>query len=202
MSEHILVAPYDPEWPNLFQSLGRQLRTGLQELADRIDHIGSTSISGMAAKPIVDIQISVPNLEPIGPYKAVLESLGFVWQPDNPDLTKRYFREGPVTRRTHIHVRQSGSWGEQFALLFRDYLRTHSEDAVTYAKLKYELAVQYQADRKAYLNGKASFIWAVMQRATDWSQVTGWHPGDVRRLTRAWCRRIRESDKSQKSRSV
>jgi GrpB-like predicted nucleotidyltransferase (UPF0157 family) len=88
MSEYLSVA-YDPEWPNLFQYLGRLLRTGLQELAEGIDHIGSTSISGMAAKPIVDIQISVPNLEPIGPYKAVLESLGFVWQPDNPDLTKR-----------------------------------------------------------------------------------------------------------------
>ena len=157
MSEYLSVAPYDAEWSNLFQSLGRQLRNGLQELADRIDHIGSTSILGVAAKPIVDIQISVPNLEPMAAYKAVLESQGYVWRPDNPDLTKRYFRERPGSRRTHIHVRQSGSWGEQFALLFRDYLRTHPEDAVTYAKLKYGLAEQYQEDRKAYLNGKAPF---------------------------------------------
>jgi len=127
MSEHISVAPYDPEWPNLFQSLARQLRIRLQGLADRIDHIGSTSISGMAAKPILDIQISVSRLEPMGLYKAVLESVGFVWRADNPDLTKRYFRESPGNHRVHIHVRQSGSWGEQFALLFRDFMRTSSQ---------------------------------------------------------------------------
>src|SRR5689334_21592370 len=114
MLEHVTVVSYDPEWRHLFQSVGRQLRISLQGLADRIDHIGSTAISGMAAKPIVDVQISVATLEPMGPYKAVLESSGFVWRVDNPDLTKRYFRETPGTRRIHIHVRQSGSWAEQF----------------------------------------------------------------------------------------
>jgi GrpB-like predicted nucleotidyltransferase (UPF0157 family) len=131
----------------------------------------------MAAKPILDLQISVSRLEPMGLYKAVLESFGFVWRADNPDLTKRYFRESPGNDRVHIHVRQSGSWGEQFALLFRDFMRTHPEDAAAYAELKYRLAKQYPADRKAYVDGKGPFIFAVMQRATDWSQVTGWEPG-------------------------
>src|SRR5262245_55511310 len=117
MSEDISITPYDPEWPTLFQAVSRQLRTRLQRLADRIDHIGSTAIPGMAAKPIIDIQISVLELEPMLPYKMALESIGFLWRADNPDLTKRYFRERPGERRTHIHVRQSGSWGEQFALL-------------------------------------------------------------------------------------
>src|SRR5215813_11826957 len=108
MPECVSVVPYDPDWPNLFQSLGAQLRNSLQVVAERIDHIGSTSISGMAAKPIIDIQISVMNLEPTFSYRDVLESLGFVWRMDNPDLSKRYFRESPGSRRTHIHVRQSG----------------------------------------------------------------------------------------------
>jgi GrpB-like predicted nucleotidyltransferase (UPF0157 family) len=177
MSEIVSVVPYDPEWSSLFQALGRQLRVGLQGLADRIDHIGSTSISGLAAKPIIDIQISVRTLEPIEPYKTVLESCGFRWRADNSDLTKRYFREHPGERRTHIHVRQSGSWGEQFALLFRDYMRSHPEDAAAYAELKVRLAKQYRMDRKAYLDAKAPFVWQVMQRATDWSQTAGWQPG-------------------------
>jgi GrpB-like predicted nucleotidyltransferase (UPF0157 family) len=177
MSEHISVSSYDPEWPDFFQSVGRQLRIRLQQLADRIDHIGSTSITGMAAKPIIDIQISVARLEPMGPSKAVLESSGFIWRAANPDLTKRYFRESRGHPRIHIHVRQSGSWGEQFALLFRDYMRTHPEDAAMYSELKYRLVEEYRTDRKAYVDAKGPFVWAVMQRATDWSQVTGWQPG-------------------------
>ena len=137
MPEDITVVPYDAEWPELFRRLGRELRAALQDLADRIDHIDSTFISGMAAKPILDIQISVAGLEPIGSYKASLESLGFDWRVNNPDLTKRYFREISGSHRVHIHVRQSGSWGEQFSLLFRDYMRTHPEDAAAYSELKH-----------------------------------------------------------------
>jgi GrpB-like predicted nucleotidyltransferase (UPF0157 family) len=176
MSEYISVISYDPEWPNLFKFLGQRLRPGLQHVANRIDHIGSTSISGMPAKPIIDIQVSVMTLEPMDQYRTILESLGFVWRADNPDLTKRYFRESPGNRRVHIHVRQSGTWGEQFALLFRDYMRAHPQDAEQYAKLKYLLAEQYQKDRKGYVAAKAPFIWGVMQRATEWSQTTGWYP--------------------------
>lgn len=68
MPENISVVPYDAEWPELFRRLGRELRAALQDLANRIDHIGSTSISGTAAKPILDIQISVAYLEPMGSY--------------------------------------------------------------------------------------------------------------------------------------
>jgi GrpB protein len=87
MPENITVVPYDAEWPQLFRRLGRELRAALQDLGNRIDHIGSTSISGMPAKPILDIQISVACLEPMGSYKTSLESLGFDWRDNNPDLT-------------------------------------------------------------------------------------------------------------------
>ena len=115
-------------------------------------------------------------LEPMNRYRVVLESFGFVWRADNPDLTKRYFRENPGNQRTHIHVRQSGSWGEQFALLFRDYMRSHREDAAVYASLKYRLAEEHRHDRKAYVDATAPYVWLVMQRATNWSKATGWHP--------------------------
>ena len=134
--DRIEVVPYDEEWPRLFSSLGASLRAALGDIALRIDHIGSTSVPGLAAKPIIDVQISVAALEPVEPYRLRLEGLELVFRADNPELTKRYFREPSGSRRTHIHVRQAGSWAEQFALLFRDYIRTHQEDALLYAELE------------------------------------------------------------------
>jgi len=91
-------------------------------------------------------------------------------------LTKRYFRECPGERETHIHVRRAGSFSEQFPLLFRDYMRTHPRDAEKYAVLKLRLAEQYRDDRLGYTNAKSDFIWRVIARADQWAQDTGWEP--------------------------
>ncbi len=175
--DRIEVVPYDDEWPRLFRDLGARLRAALGDVARRIDHIGSTAVPGLAAKPIIDVQVSVAALEPVEPYRLTLEGLGFVFRADNPELTKRYFRESPGSRRTHVHVRQAGSWAEQFALLFRDYIRAHDEDARLYADLKRRLAREHADDRRAYTEAKGPFIWKVMQRADRWSQDVGWQPG-------------------------
>lgn len=136
MSNPIVVVPYDPSWRSEFMKIGSELREKLGVIAIRINHIGSTSIEGLDAKPIIDIQISVESLESINLYKPKLEEIGYVHRPDNPDLTKHYFREAPGSKRTHIHVREYGSWAEQFALLFRDYLRTSPDDCRKYAEVK------------------------------------------------------------------
>lgn len=177
MVDKVVIVPYDPEWPVLFQQLGLALRGALGPTALRIDHIGSTSIVGLAAKPVIDVQISVAEFEPLDLYRLPLEKLGYVFRANNPELTKRYFRERPGDRRTHIHVRRLGSWAEQFALLFRDYLRAHDEDAQAYAKLKYDLAEKYRDDRQGYTEAKAPFIWEIMAKADRWSQDIGWKPG-------------------------
>lgn len=177
MSDAIIVVPYDPAWPELFFALGSSLRASLQGTALRIDHIGSTSVPGLAAKPIIDVQISVASFEPLAAIRDPLTRLGFVHRADNIDLTKRYFREAPGERRTHIHVRQVGSWGEQFALLFRDFMRCHDDDAQRYAELKYKLAEQYRDKRGCYVNAKGPFIGETMMKATAWSMETGWMPG-------------------------
>ncbi len=177
MSDAVIIAPYDPEWPAIFQAIGRELRAALGDGALRIDHIGSTSIPGMSAKPVVDIQISVIGLEPAAAYEAALARCGFDWRADNPDLTKRYFRERAGARRTHIHVRRAGSFSEQAALLFRDYLRADPDDAAAYSELKRRLAAEHRDRREAYLDAKTPFIWQVMRRAAEWSQRTGWMPG-------------------------
>ena len=177
MTDLIVIVPYDAKWPELFLELGTTLREALGEIALRIDHIGSTSIPGLDAKPIIDVQISIVSFEPLNRYRVPLEDLGFVFRENNPDLTKRYFREMPGKRRIHIHVRERGSWAEQFALLFRDYMRTHEEAVKNYAALKYRLAGKYRNDRLSYTNGKAPFIWEVMAKADKWNQEIGWRPG-------------------------
>jgi GrpB-like predicted nucleotidyltransferase (UPF0157 family) len=79
--------------------------------------------------------------------------------------------------RTHIHVRRAGSFSEQFPLLFRDYLRAHPPAAEEYAAIKRRLAAQHPHDGLAYTNAKADFCWALIHRADDWAQATGWSPG-------------------------
>ena len=110
-----------------------RLRAALGGAALRIDHIGSTAVPGLAAKPVLDVQISVAAFEPLAAFRAPLEGLGYVYRAANPERTKRYFREPPGGRRTHLHVRLRGHWSEQFALLFRDYLRAHPAAAARYA---------------------------------------------------------------------
>lgn len=177
MSDPIVIVPYDPCWRERFRELGTALRGALGKIALRIDHISSTAIPGLAAKPIIDVQISVSSFEPLDIYRIRLETGGFVFRAGNPDLSKRYFRETPGDRRTHIHVRCRGSWSEQGALLFRDYLRAHEDDARAYAAVKYRLAEEYREDRQSYTEGKAAFIWEIVVRAHRWHQQLGWQPG-------------------------
>ncbi len=170
------IADYDANWARLFRLRGERLRAVLGDVALRIDHIGSTSVAGPAAKPISDIQISVAAFDPLDAFRRPLEELGYVFREANSEMTKRYFREAPGERREHIHVRKAGSWAEQFALLFRDYLRAHPDEAARYARLKRELAERYRDDRHGYTEAKNPFIWEVMRRANDWSQEVGWEP--------------------------
>jgi GrpB-like predicted nucleotidyltransferase (UPF0157 family) len=171
------IVAYDPAWPARFAELGRELRGGLGEVALRIDHIGSTAVPGLAAKPVIDIQISVADFEPLEAFKQPLEWLGYVYRADNPERTKRYFREPPGRRRTHVHVRRAGSFSEQWALLFRDYLRAHPETVAEYEAVKRRLARRFRDDRHGYTNAKGPFLWEVIRRADDWAQAQGWLPG-------------------------
>lgn len=176
--DKVIVLPYDEAWPEQFREWGQRLRRALGPAAARIDHIGSTAVPGLAAKPIVDIQISVASFDPWEPVRQSLAHVGLYWREHNPDRSKRYFREAPGERRMHIHVRLSGSWSEQLALLFRDYLRCHEADCAVYADVKRHLAAQYETDRHGYTAAKSDRIWDILRRADRWSQQTGWVPGE------------------------
>jgi GrpB-like predicted nucleotidyltransferase (UPF0157 family) len=173
----IEVFDWSAGWPMKFRILAARLRGSLGSQALRIDHIGSTSVAGLAAKPVVDIQISVASLEPVEELSAAMAQIGFVLRPENPDLTKLYFREPHGEERSHIHMRVHGSWHEQQALLFRDYLRTHTEEHAPYVALKRSLAARFRENRAAYTEGKDEHIWGMLRRADRWALMTGWEPG-------------------------
>lgn len=147
MEDQWRISKHDSRWKDLFNEIALKLRHSLGDLAIRIDHVGSTSI------------------------------VGFVFREENPDKTKRYFRELPGTRRTHIHVRQVGSFSEQVTLLFRDYLREHPQDCLRYAEEKHRLMELFKNVRPKYVEGKGPIVWDIIQKAHNWSQEVGWKPG-------------------------
>jgi GrpB-like predicted nucleotidyltransferase (UPF0157 family) len=177
VSEPTRVVAYDARWPALFVEQARGIRAALGQTALRIDHIGSTAVPGLVAKPIVDVQVSVTAFEPLDAFRVPLERLGCVFRADNQERTKRYFREPPGTRRTHLHVRRAGSFSEQLALLFRDFLRAHPDWAQRYAELKLTLAETHANDRHGYTEAKRPFTWEALAAADEWAQRTGWLPG-------------------------
>ena len=174
----IEIHPYTQKWPQEFSEIGKKMRSALGSVALRIDHIGSTSIPGLAAKPIIDIQISVESLEPVEPFLTPLENLGYYWRKGKKyEKTKRYFRETQGMRRTHVHVRKLGSWHQQFPLLFRDYMRMHKPDCDKYEFVKKELAQRYRNEREKYTDSKSDIFWEIIARADRWAANTGWEPG-------------------------
>ncbi|MBT3273956.1 MAG: GrpB family protein [Spirochaetales bacterium] len=177
MNDPIILVPYEYRWPNQFIKLATPIRKSLGVTALRIDHIGSTAIPGLLSKPVIDIQIAVESFEPFSNIRDPLESLHYRWRPDNPDRSKRYFREPIGSARIHVHVRILGTWQQQLPLLFRDYLRSHPDELKVYEQAKTDLAKQFRNNRSEYVKGKDPVIWQILRRATEWIQQTAWEPG-------------------------
>jgi len=177
MGDRVEIVDHQPVWPVAFAELGAGLRGVLGDVAVRIDHIGSTSVPGLAAKPVIDVQISVRSFEPLDAFRLPLEDFGLVYREDNPERTKRYFREAPGRRRTHVHVRRLGSFSQQFPLLFRDFLRCHPAAAAEYAAVKRRCAAEFRNDRHGYVAAKEPFVWDIIRRADAWAQSAGWTLG-------------------------
>src|SRR5262245_23084877 len=137
------IVPYDSDWPLAFEAEALRIREALGSLALRIDHNGSTSIPGLAAKPIIDIQVSVDSLRPIEAYAERLRTIGYLHVPHADDSFCPFFHRPSQWPHTHhIHIVKAGSTEERRTLAFRDYLRDHSDVARQYAQLKRDLAAQ------------------------------------------------------------
>jgi GrpB-like predicted nucleotidyltransferase (UPF0157 family) len=170
MGESLQIAPHDPKWPTAFAAERDRIATALGALALRIDHNGSTSVPGLAAKPIIDIQISVRSLQPIEPYAIRLTQLGYVHVPHPDDSFCPFFHMPAVWPHSHhLHVVQAGGAEERRTLAFRDYLRDHPEVARRYEQLKRELAPLHSAaefsSRQAYADAKSAFVISITERA-------------------------------------
>ncbi|MBA3778996.1 MAG: GrpB family protein [Chloroflexi bacterium] len=170
------VAAYDLRWPRRFAVWRRRLKAELESAAVRIEHVGSTAVPGLAAKPIVDIQVSVPDMEEEAAYVPAIEHAGLQLRAREPG--HRYFRPpADRPREVHVHVCEVGSAWERDHLLFRDYLRAHQSARDAYASLKRRLAVEYADDRLAYTDAKSAFILDTVDAARTWAARTGWAIG-------------------------
>lgn len=172
----IVVVPYDPRWPVLFEAEAVRLGRALGEVALRIEHIGSTAVRDLAAKPVVDVQISVAALEPAKPYASPLEGLGYGNWRDIHEPDHRFCRDEP--RRHHVHLVVAGGAIERDRPLFRDYLTVNPEIRRTYAELKVAAARAFGHDRDRYTSAKDEFIESALSTARAWAKETGWHLGN------------------------
>jgi GrpB-like predicted nucleotidyltransferase (UPF0157 family) len=186
----ITIVPYDASWPEAFAAVAQPLRTALGVLALRIDHIGSTSVPGLAAKDIIDVQVTVADFTSTPQLVAALGSLGYtrvleinrdhqppLYHGPETDWEKRYFRPPTSQRPTHLHVRALGRPNQRYPILFRDYLRTHPMASAAYAQIKISLSQRHPDDQEFYYDIKDPLCDIVIDAAEDWAQVTGWQLG-------------------------
>ena len=173
------LGPYDPLWPSAFEAEANRLRTALGSLARRIDHNGSTSVPGLAAKPIIDIQISVAEIDPIAAYAKPLRTAGYTHVPGADDSFCPFFHQPSEWPHTHhVHVVQRGGAEERRTLAFRDYLREHADAARKYERLKRhligEIAPMDRDSREAYARAKSAFIERIVTLALDAGYPREW----------------------------
>jgi GrpB-like predicted nucleotidyltransferase (UPF0157 family) len=168
----IEIVPYNPDWPREFEAERARIAAALGARARRIDHHGSTAVPGLAAKPVIDIQISVDALHPIDAYAPALARLGYVHVPHPDDAFCPFFHrpaEWPHTH--HVHVVSAGGEDERRTLVFRDYLRTHPDAVREYETLKRQLAAGHSGNdfssRQAYADAKTAFVERILNAAAD-----------------------------------
>lgn len=181
------IIPYQRSWPIEFQSIAKTLRIALGDLALRIDHIGSTSVPGLAAKDVIDIQITVADFSPV--VISAMNSADYQlkkilsWDHIPPSFIgteenwqKLFFQAPDGQRRTHTHMRINGRANQRYPILFRDYLRTHTPTALAYAELKRMLAA-HLADPEMYTEVKDPAVDLIYFAAEAWAEATTWQPG-------------------------
>ncbi len=189
MGNAIAIVPYDERWPAGFGRIGTALREALGGLAVRIDHIGSTAVPGLAAKDVIDVQVTVAELDAAA-IATALASLGYALRDDitrdhvppgrddvPAEWRKLYFQAPAGQRRTHLHVREAGRANQRYALLWRDFLRAAPTTAAAYGQVKAALARLHPDDQAAYYHVKDPVCDIIIDAAERWAAETGYVPG-------------------------
>lgn len=184
-SHPIIIVDYRPEWDEEFTAIQRPLQDVLGKLALRIDHIGSTSVPDLAAKDVIDVQVTVRDFTP--DLEAAFQQAGYSrlnYNQDHPpptatgsdrDWEKQMYRPSPGTRPINLHVRRAGSMNGRYALLFRDYLRAHPLATQAYAQAKKALAQHGPTYWDLYYDVKDPICDIIMAGAEDWATFAGWN---------------------------
>jgi GrpB-like predicted nucleotidyltransferase (UPF0157 family) len=173
------IVDHRPEWPERFRELASRIRVLLGTRATAIHHIGSTSVPGLAAKDVIDIQVAVEDLHPLPPIHDALVQDGWTFMEDNDDRRKWFFHlDAPDGRRlSNLHVRRDGEFSQQAALLLRDHLREVPDARLRYEATKRGLATRDWPTVEDYAIAKGDCVWALLREADVRSFATGWRPG-------------------------
>jgi GrpB-like predicted nucleotidyltransferase (UPF0157 family) len=169
MNRSVRIVDYDPHWPILYEEEKRHILKVIGDIIAEIEHIGSTAVPNLGAKPIIDILVAVDKLEDAERCIEPLQRIRYEYQPEHEVETpeRRFFRKGNPPKEQHYHLHMvaltSDFWKRH--LLFRDYLRTHLKTAQEYYELKKRLASKYGSDREGYTEAKTSFIEAALTEA-------------------------------------
>jgi GrpB-like predicted nucleotidyltransferase (UPF0157 family) len=166
MPRPVVIVPYDPEWPRIYDEESTLIRDTVGGVIRSLEHVGSTSVPGLWAKPIIDIIAGVDGPADAERCRELLQPIGYddASTGDNPDW---YYclGKGPHSPGFHLHLVKEGSRFHEKHILFRDWLRSHPADAEAYTELKIRLAEKYRNDRVAYTDGKTEFINGIVERA-------------------------------------
>lgn len=170
----IEVVPYDPAWQKAFERESKRVMNALAKNVITIHHIGSTAIPGIDAKPIIDLLVEVKNILAVDERNSSMELLGYEVMGEYGIAGRQYFRKNNRNsyRTHHVHAFVAGAAEVQRHLLFRDYMRAHSEDAQRYSELKRRLAKEYPTNGKAYTVGKNEFIREMNRKAVQFTMVS------------------------------
>lgn len=163
----VRVAAHAAEWARLFDVEKRCLQDALGEFASAIEHVGSTSVAGLAAKPVIDIAVAVGDLSRVGECVAALARLGYEHKGENGIPRREYFTKGRPRRTHHVHMVEAGGDIWRNYLRFRDRLRASPSLVAEYAALKQRLASEFPSDREAYTEAKSPFIRRVLDAPDD-----------------------------------
>jgi GrpB-like predicted nucleotidyltransferase (UPF0157 family) len=159
----VVVVPYDNRWAQLFDEAAAELRAAIGAHIIDVHHVGSTAIPGLAAKPVLDLLVTVPDFERARSLVPMLATLGYEFRPQEEIPDRHYFRRLRGTTRTHhLSLAEPDSQHHRVTIAFRDALRRNSMLAREYAALKLELAARFPRDRLAYLDGKTEFVLRVL----------------------------------------
>jgi GrpB-like predicted nucleotidyltransferase (UPF0157 family) len=170
LSDNIGLVDYNPTWPEQFERMAAWLRDRMGNTAIRIEHYGSTAIPSMPAKPILDLLVQIPSFEE-GKRIALTalsdETWEYWWYVDHLIFIKRNRVMGERTHHLHMAPRGLPVWE---GIAFRDYLRSHPDDAARYVELKYRLAETYRNDREGYTQAKTAFVNEILQKEDPFSE--------------------------------